>query len=577
MRNADVDRSVGGEAGRNRDDVFVLSAYPVAAEFLAARGLADVRSTLLSELRQGGLRGLVRSLRRIRSERGVAMIPDKESEVFAPILLSLLLFTRCRHLQIANSSGEVRVVSRWEAARSFGEILSGTVRGSLAVVRQYAVGARLRVSGRSRPKSSSAEGGWAYLRSSLWFGLKAGGSVGHVAGIVNALHRRRMRLTMMDAERPPMVAGEVPFLALPTVRRLGFPYELNNYRLDRIVTNFLRRRPISPKPGVLYQRLTLGSVSGVVLSRRWGSALVLEYNGSEAWIARKWGRGLRLYGLARLCETVSLHHAHAIVVVSEVLKEECVSRGIPSDRVIVQPNGIDPAIFDPGRFSPEFIQSTRARLDIPPGAVVLTFLGTYGMWHGAEVFAAAARRLIVEGAMGEEGRPVVYLFVGDGLRMAEVRAQFADLKLPLPIRYTGLVPQDRAAEYLAASDILVSPHVSNLDGTRFFGSPTKLFEYMAMGKAIAASDLEQIGQVLANSYRASALPEDPPPDGDDRLAVLSTPGDLDELVKSLRFLASRPEYRRVLGENARRKALARYTWDAAVEHLLQTLPKAFRS
>jgi glycosyltransferase involved in cell wall biosynthesis len=189
------------------------------------------------------------------------------------------------------------------------------------------------------------------------------------------------------------------------------------------------------------------------------------------------------------------------------------------------------------------------------------------------VYAAAARRLIAEGATGEEGRPLVHLFVGDGLRMADVRAQFADLKPPLPVRFAGLVPQDRAAEYLAASDILVSPHVKNPDGTRFFGSPTKLFEYMAMGKAIAASDLEQIGQVLANSYRGSSLP----PDGDGRLAVLSMPGDVEELVKSLRFLASRPDYRRVLGENARREALARYTWDAAVEHLLQSLPRAFRS
>ena len=49
---------------------------------------------------------------------------------------------------------------------------------------------------------------------------------------------------------------------------------------------------------------------------------------------------------------------------------------------------------------------------------------------------------------------------------------------------------------LAACDVLASPHMGNPDGTRFFGSPTKLFEYMAMGRAIVASDLEQIGEVL---------------------------------------------------------------------------------
>ncbi len=56
--------------------------------------------------------------------------------------------------------------------------------------------------------------------------------------------------------------------------------------------------------------------------------------------------------------------------------------------------------------------------------------------------------------------------------------------------------QSEAPTYLAISDIVVSPTVPNPDGSPFFGSPTKLFEYMAMGKPIVASDLDQIGEVL---------------------------------------------------------------------------------
>ncbi len=60
----------------------------------------------------------------------------------------------------------------------------------------------------------------------------------------------------------------------------------------------------------------------------------------------------------------------------------------------------------------------------------------------------------------------------------------------------GRVPHAEGARLLRACDIFVSPHASHMVDGPFFGSPTKLFEYMAMGRAIVASDLEQIGEVL---------------------------------------------------------------------------------
>src|SRR5206468_9930424 len=98
----------------------------------------------------------------------------------------------------------------------------------------------------------------------------------------------------------------------------------------------------------------------------------------------------------------------------------------------------------------------------------------------------------------------------------------------------GLVPQGEAPSYLAAADVLLSPHVANPDGTRFFGSPTKLFEYMAMGRAIVASELEQIGEVLAGSHHVG---RDGMPPTERTLArslgLLVTPGSQDELIAAI--------------------------------------------
>jgi glycosyltransferase involved in cell wall biosynthesis len=100
--------------------------------------------------------------------------------------------------------------------------------------------------------------------------------------------------------------------------------------------------------------------------------------------------------------------------------------------------------------------------------------------------------------------------------------------------------------------VLASPHVANPDGTPFFGSPTKLFEYMAMGKGIVASNLDQIGEVLQHG----------------RTAWLVAPGDEGGLADGLKRLIDDPSLRETLGAEARREVVARYTWR---EHTQRTI------
>jgi len=120
---------------------------------------------------------------------------------------------------------------------------------------------------------------------------------------------------------------------------------------------------------------------------------------------------------------------------------------------------------------------------------------------------------------------------------------------------TGLVPQEQGPAYLAASDILVASHVPNPDGSPFFGSPTKLFEYMAMGKAIVASDLDQIGEVLKH----------------DQTAWMVKPGDAQSLMFGLKALIDDEGRRHRLGESARREVVAKYTWENHTRRIIEKL------
>ena len=370
-----------------------------------------------------------------------------------------------------------------------------------------------------------------------------------------------------------LVDDRAHFVSLPPPRMLAVPVETSQYRFGRRCFTAIRQTLTHTNVRFIYQRNSLGNYAGVALSRRLGVPLVLEYNGSEAWVAKNWGRPLRFHDTAALAEDVNIRHAHLIVTVSDVLRDELLERGVEPERIVTYPNCIDPATFDPERFSAEANAQTRREIGFGPGDVIATFIGTFGQWHGVDVLAQAIRRMVLERRKQLDALQLRFLLIGDGQKMALVRDALAIPDADRYVHLAGLVPQRAAPRFLAASDLLLSPHVGNADGSRFFGSPTKLFEYMAMGRGIVASDLDQIGEVLRP---AVVLPGRLPAGtaGDDgAVAVLVPPGDVDRLIEGIELLAGDRALRDALGRNARHLALSRYTWRHHVAAILAGLDR----
>ena len=132
----------------------------------------------------------------------------------------------------------------------------------------------------------------------------------------------------------------------------------------------------------------------------------------------------------------------------------------------------------------------------------------------------------------------------------------------------GTVAQTDAARLLSCSDILISPHNRHMVDSKFFGSPTKLFEYMALGGAIVASRLEQIGDVLTPSFDTQDLAEARLDQLDGQRAILCKPGDTEDFVNAVAGLAARPDLWSTLGANARQALLDNYTWKKHVHKIL---------
>jgi glycosyltransferase involved in cell wall biosynthesis len=558
----------------------VLTVYPFSRPYLHAleeRLGGPVVPIILSELRRASVLQAARTLRSIGGARAYAATEDASGQMLLPLLRIALSLTRARHLAWISPDVSVTPFGRAAAAAEGLRLVGTSLAGLWALALCRLELARLTRRARARVPTAGIRS-LAYLKTTLWLGVKAGGSVGHVAGVVNAMSGRLESVRVLAPDRPPLLDDRIEVTTIDPPTTPAFPHELNHYRYQRRFARAAMRDLRARPADAIYQRLSLASYAGAVLARRLRLPLIVEYNGSEAWVARHWGLGLRFPGLAAAAEEALLRDADVIVTVSAVLRDELIARGIPAGRIVTYPNGIDPGRFDPARFGPSEIAGLRARHGIPAGAVVCGFIGTFGQWHGVLVLAEAIRRLADSRPDWLIRHEVRFLMVGDGLLMPDVRRVLDSARIGSLVTLTGLVPQEEAPLHLSACDILLSPHVPNADGTRFFGSPTKLFEYMCLARGIVASGLEQIAEILQPAVRVQdAGSADLESRSRDAVAVVVTPGDSQELIDGIRLLVERPELRGRLAHNARRLVLSRYTWDHHVAAILSTVESPART
>jgi glycosyltransferase involved in cell wall biosynthesis len=392
-----------------------------------------------------------------------------------------------------------------------------------------------------------------FIRSDHDFDLAAGGSVGHLAGVVEGFRRQGIDLAVLSSDRLPGVPADERFLELtPRYQPVRNVADLALLEYNAQLLGAAAARWRGWRPGFVYHRYGLFSYIGPALRARFDVPYVCEFNGPIVWIARHWdGRLLFFPRLANRIETLNMRAANLVVVVSEPLAREAVRRGADPARVLVDPNGVDVA-----RYAPDVSGAgVRQRYGLED-AFVVGFIGTFGPWHGAEKLVEAAAALCGPADLDPRlRRRLRFLLIGDGVRMPAVRALIARHGLQDVVRLTGLVPQADGPAYLAACDVLTAPHVPNPDGSPFFGSPTKLFEYMAMGRAIVASDLGQIGEVLEDGATALLVP----------------PGDVPALAAAIVRLASDEPLRLRLGAAARERAVREHTWDMHTRRITRAL------
>ncbi len=239
-----------------------------------------------------------------------------------------------------------------------------------------------------------------------------------------------------------------------------------------------------------------------------------------------------------------LKKARKVIVNSEGTKALLLSHYLlPPEKLRVVPNGVDPAFFR----IPETIEEAREKLGMPKKKMVIGFVGrldTVGEEKGVGLLLSAF------GALSRtKGDCILYVIGGPDHLICTYEAQAEGLGIPQgKIVFTGQVPYRTVPLYLKAIDVAVIPPPGPVHARTT--SPMKVFEFLAAGKAIVASDLPALRVHL-----------------NERNAVFFDAESAEDLARKIQFIAEHPEEKNRLSAQAASDAEG-VTWNSRTKKII---------
>lgn len=227
--------------------------------------------------------------------------------------------------------------------------------------------------------------------------------------------------------------------------------------------------------------------------------------------------------------------AKKIIVLTRFLKEELVADGVEATKIIIAPDAVDLKEFQLNLSKEE----ARKKLLLPLDKKIIAYCGNFYFhdWKGVDILLESLKYL----------SGVLCLLVGGHeTEIKEIKQRFKNYDLFI----TGRQTHNKVPFYLKAADILILPNKKGEAISEYYTSPLKLFEYMASGRPIVASDLPSIREALNENN-----------------AVLVEPNNPEALAAGVKQLLADGQ----LAERLARQALAEvhnYTWQKRAERII---------
>jgi glycosyltransferase involved in cell wall biosynthesis len=289
------------------------------------------------------------------------------------------------------------------------------------------------------------------------------------------------------------------------------------------------------KYDLIYERYSIFNWAGIRSARMFSIPIILEINYTSFMpLYRK--RSSILKPLAHIMDRMIFRSADGFIAVSTYLKNHLISLGVDREKIIVLTNAADPKKFD----SDIEGYHVRKKLGFDKKKVV-GFVGGFYPWHGLDMLLDSFKEI------KKEFNHAVLLLIGDGPLRGKLEQKIKGGTIEKDVVFLGVIPQESLPEYISAFDIAVMPDSNE------YGSPMKIFEYMAMAKPVIAPRLVPLVDAIT----------------DGREGLLFNQRDSGEFCKTLKKLLSDDKLRLEMGILGRKKILLEHTWQINAARALE--------
>ncbi|KQO01979.1 hypothetical protein ASF21_10600 [Arthrobacter sp. Leaf234] len=311
----------------------------------------------------------------------------------------------------------------------------------------------------------------------------------------------------------------------------------------------LLRLALDLEPSVLHA--TTPFTNGIVVEqvgRALGIPWVYEARGqlADTWASTRpaYVKASERYRLFTDREAQVMRNASLVVTLGEAMRQGIVRNGVPEDKILLSPNAVGDEYLD----DPLPPAEARRSLGLPGTGVFVGTVSSLVDYEGLDTLLRAV-------ALLAPARPDLHcLIVGDGAAAASLTSLALELGIASRVTFTGRVPRHQARSYHQALDIFVVPR-RDLDVTSAV-TPLKPVEAMACGRAVVASDLPALREIVTDGVTG----------------LLVEPESPDALAKAIARLLDDPSERSGLGTHGRAQALATRVWS----HNAAELSDAYR-